>query len=106
MAATAAGKNMFVLRDTVFNQTVFINAGRPNIVAALSGQSDFIAFGATSIRHEEYHRGPDGIASEAGAYTRQREVLDKMPGAFTNRDVYNRFRGFLSNEIKANGGRP
>ena len=106
MARTAAGKNMFVLMDTAFNQTVFINTQRPNVQAAMSGQPDFIAFGATSIRHEDFHRGPNGVVSEASAFTRQREVLDKMLNAFSNREVYNRFREYLNSEIKANGGKP
>lgn len=104
MANTAAGKNMFVLMDTKFSNKIFINAQAPNIKQALAGQSDFIAYGATSIRHEEVHGA--GNSSEVDAYTKQRDVLDKMPGAFSNPEVHRRFREYINSEIKKNGGKP
>jgi major membrane immunogen (membrane-anchored lipoprotein) len=106
-ANNAANFNMFVLDGGKFSQQIFINANAPQIQRAQRGDQNALAFTATGIPHERVHRG--GNPSEVDAYTKQRDVLNRMPNAFTNTEIWQSYRQELDiiiNKEKKREGRP
>lgn len=95
--ANAAGtKAMFLLRG--YSTEIFINTTSSNIRDMMSGDRDWITYGATLVKHEQSHR--DKLYNEFQAYTEQKRVLEQFgPGAFSSPEVYQSHLDFVTRKI-------
>lgn len=96
--ANAAGtKAMFRLRD--YSQELFVNTTTTNVRDMMSGDRDWITYGATVLKHEQSHRDKD--YNEFQAYTEQKRVLEQFgPGAFSRPEVYQGHLDFINRNIE------
>jgi hypothetical protein len=95
--ANAAGtKSMFLIGG--YSTEIFINTAQSDIKNMMSGDRDWITYGATAVKHEQSHR--DKLYNEHQAYTEQKRVLDQFgPGAFSSREVYQHHADFINRQI-------
>jgi len=102
--ANAAGKKaMFRLRG--YSQEIFINTTASNITDMMTGDRDWITYGATLVKHEQSHRDKD--YNEFQAYTEQKRVLEQFgPGAFSSPEVYQGHLDFINRNIEKNRPKP
>jgi RHS repeat-associated protein len=102
--ANAAGtKAMFRIRG--YSQEIFINTTTTNIKDMMSGDRDWITYGATLVKHEQSHRDKD--YNEFQAYTEQKRVLEHFgAGAFSSPEVYQGHLDFINRNIEKNRPKP
>jgi RHS repeat-associated protein len=102
--ANAAGKKaMFRLRG--YSQEIFINTTASNITDMMTGDRDWITYGATLVKHEQSHR--DHNYNEFQAYSEQKRVLEQFgPGAFSSPEVYRFHLDFINRNIEQNRPKP
>lgn len=84
-----AGKQAFTLVG--YSTRIYLNTKSEGYKLSVSGEADWITYGATALRHEQSHR--DGKTPEARsehlAYTTQLRILQKFgPTAFKSRGFY------------------
>ena len=97
LADAAGTKAMFVVRG--YSKEIFINTATSNIRDMMSGDRDWITYGATLVKHEQSHR--DKLYNEFQAYTEQKRVLDQFgPGGFSSREVYQRYADSINRQIE------
>ena len=102
--ANAAGKKA-MFRLTGYSQELFINTTTSNIKDMMSGDRDWITYGATVVKHEQSHRDKD--YNEFQAYSEQKRVLEQFgPGAFSRPEVYQNHLDFINRNINSNKPKP
>jgi RHS repeat-associated protein len=83
-----AKSGMFVLLG--YSTQIYLNATSNDYAGYKSGDADYVTYGGTALRHEQFHlQSPD--KSEHSAYSAQLRILQKYgPAAFKSREFYDR----------------